>query len=52
MTKKDNEDFENTTKCSICDNDYIVDYLKVRNHYHTTRKYRCSAQRDCDINVK
>ena len=24
MTKKDHEDFENSTKCWICDNDYIL----------------------------
>ena len=52
MAKKDNEGFKSTTKCWICDNDYIVDYVKIRNHCHTTRKYRCSAHRDCDINVK
>ena len=23
MTKEDNEDFENSNKCWICDNDYI-----------------------------
>ena len=52
MTKKDNEDFENSTKCCICDNDYIDDDLKVRDHYHITRKYRGSAHRVCNINVR
>ena len=28
MTKKDNEDFENSTKCWICDNDYIDNDVK------------------------
>ena len=28
MTKKENENFENSTKCWICDNDYI-DYIDV-----------------------
>ena len=23
MTKKDDQDFENSTKCLICDNDYV-----------------------------
>ena len=23
MTKEDNEDFKNSTKCWICDNDYV-----------------------------
>ena len=52
MTKKDNEDFENSTKCWICDNDYIDNDVKVRDHCHITGKYRGSAHRDCNINVK
>ena len=30
MIKEDNEDFENSTKCSICDNDYIDGDVKIR----------------------
>ena len=52
MTKEDNEDFENSTKCWICDNDYIGNDVKVRYHYHITGKYRASAHRDCNINLK
>ena len=52
MTKEDNEDFENSPKCWICENDYINDNVKVRNHCHITGKYRGSVQRDCNINVK
>ena len=52
MTEKDNEDFENSTKCWICDNDYVDSNLKVREYCHITRKYRDSAHRDCNINVK
>ena len=29
MTKKDNEGFENSTKCQICDNDYTDRDVKV-----------------------
>ena len=52
MTKEDNEYFENSTKCWICDNDFIVNDIKVRDHCHITGKYRGSAHRDCNINVK
>ena len=52
MTKEDNEDFENSIKCWICDNDYIDNDVKVRDHCHITRKYRGSAHRDCNINFK
>ena len=52
MTKKNNEDFENSTKCWICDNNCIDGDVIVRDHCRITEKYRCSAHRDCNINVK
>ena len=52
MTKEDNEDFKNSTKCCICDNDYIDNDVKVRDHCRITEKYRGSAYRDCNINLK
>ena len=52
MTKEDNEDFENSTKCWIYDNDYIEGDVKVRYHCHVTGKYRGSAYRDCNNDVK
>ena len=50
MTKKDNADFKNSTKCWIYDNDYIDNDVKVTDHCHITGKHRGSAHRDCDIN--
>ena len=52
MTNKDNEDFENSTKCWICYNDYIDNDVKVRYHCYITGKYRGSTHRNCNINVK
>ena len=52
MTKADNEDFNNSTKCWICDNVYTDSDVKVRDHCHTTGKYRDSTKRDCNIKVK
>ena len=52
MTKKDKEDFKNSTKSRICDNDYNDTDVKVRDHCHITGKYRGSEHRDCNINVK
>ena len=34
MTKVDDEDFEKSTKCWICDNAYIDGDDKVRDHCH------------------
>ena len=39
MTKEDNEDFKNSTKCWICDNDDIDTDVKVRDHCHISEKY-------------
>ena len=52
MIKEDNEDFENSNKCWICDNDCVDGDVKVRNHCHITGEYRGSAHRDYNINVK
>ena len=52
MTKKHNEHFENSTKCWICDDDYIDSDVKEREHCHITGKIRGSAYRDCNIDVK
>ena len=40
MTKEDNEDFDNPTNFSICDNNHIDTDVKVRDHCHITGKYR------------
>ena len=52
MTKRDDEDFENSIKCWICDNIYLDGDVKVGNHCHITGKYRGSAHRNCNIKVK
>ena len=52
MTKKNKENFKNCTKCWICDNDYVGNDVKVRDHSHITGKYKGSAHRDYDINLK
>ena len=52
ITKKDNEDFEYSTKFWVCDNDYIDGDVKVKYNCHITGKYRGSAHRDCNNNVK
>ena len=48
ITKKDNEDFKNSTKCWICDNGFVDNDVKVRNHCHITGKYN-SADRDFNM---
>ena len=52
MTKDGNEDFKNSDKCWICENDYIDNDVKVRDNCHIIGKFRGSVHRDCNINVK
>ena len=40
------------TKCWVCVNDYVDNDVKERDLCHFTGKYRGSAHRDCNINVK
>ena len=50
MIKEDDEDFEDSAKCWICDN--VYGDVKVRYHCLIIGKYRDSVHRDCSINVK
>ena len=52
MTKKDDEDFENSTKCWIYVNAYVDGDNKVKDYFHITGKYRGSSHRDCNIKAK
>ena len=52
MTKEDDEDFENSTKCWICDNAYVDGDDEVGDHFHMTGKYKGSVYRDYSTNVK
>ena len=52
ITKKDNEDFKNSTKCWICDNDYVDHDVILRDHCDITGKYTGYAHRDFIINLK
>ena len=36
----------------LCNNDYIVNDVKVRDNCHITGKFRGFTHRDCNINVK
>ena len=51
VTKEDNENFKNSAKCCICDNDYHDNDVKLRDHCHITGKYRVSAHKSCNINL-
>ena len=45
ITKEENDDFT-SSKCWICDNDYVDSNVKVKDHCHITGKYRGFAHKD------
>ena len=52
MTREYDEDFKNSIKCWICDDDYIDTNVKIRDYCHIIGTYRGSANRDCNINIR
>ena len=52
LTREDDKNFENSTKCWICDHAYAYSGVKVRDHFRITEKCRASAHRNCNINIK
>ena len=45
---------KNSTKCWICDNDYVENDVKVRDYFHIIDycQYRDSAHRGCNVNLE
>ena len=52
LTEEDNEDFKNSTKCWICDNNYVDNDVKLRDQCFIIGKYRSSGHRAFNINFK
>ena len=52
MPVEDKRRFQSSTKCWICNILFIAGNNKVRDHDHIIEKYRGSAHRSCNINLK
>ena len=52
MTKDDEEEFQKTQKCYICDKKYTDKDIRVRDHCHITGKYRGSAHQECNLKLR
>ena len=50
LTKKDNKDFKNFTKCWFCDV-YVDSDVKIRDHCHITGKNRGSSHIDYNMKI-
>ena len=52
MSERDEERFQSSNKCCICDKLFDVRDNKVKDHCHATRKYRGSPYWSCNNNLK
>lgn len=49
LRDSDEEVFLTAKKCHICDHDFLIDEIKVRDHCHLTGEYRGAAHRQCNL---
>ena len=49
MPEKDDQRFQSSNKCWICDELFHVGDNTVRDHFHITRKYKTSVHWSCNI---
>ena len=52
MTEKEEEQFQSSNTCWICENLIEDDNEKVRDHCHITGKFRDAAHWSCNINLQ
>ena len=52
MTIEDEENYQNSQNCWICDQKIINNKDKVRDHFHITGKYRGSAHKKMQFRIK
>ena len=52
MTGEDEKAFKKATHCHICEKQYKVDDVTVRDHCHVTGKYRGSAHQTCNLKLQ
>ena len=52
MTREDDDVFENSNKCCICDNVYAKRIVKIRDNLDMAGNYIDSSHRDSNIKIK
>ncbi|XP_055306779.1 uncharacterized protein LOC129571042 [Sitodiplosis mosellana] len=50
MTAEQEQRFQNTHICHICEKQFDSDSIKVRDHSHLTGEFRGAAHQDCNLN--
>lgn len=52
MTRDDEQNFEKSTNCFICNKKFLSHEVKVKDHSHFTGIFRGAAHNDCNLNFK
>ena len=52
ISEKNEQTFQSSNKCWICDKLFAIRDKKLRDHCHIARKYRGSAHCSCNINIR
>ena len=52
MTEQNIKDYENATKCWICEQEITKSNPEVRDHCHFTGEYRGAAHKSCNLKLK
>ena len=52
MTKENEEQFQKSDECHICNKKYTADDIRVRDHCHITGKFRGSAHQECNLQLR
>ena len=57
LTSHEERDFQSATECHICEEKFSIDkkskeIFKVRDHCHSTGKYRGAAHNECNLNCR
>ena len=52
MTEQNIKDYENATKCWICEQEITKNNPKVRDHCHFTGEYKGEAHKSCNLKLK
>ena len=52
MSSKDIEDYENATKCYVCNGEFTPENHRVKDHCHYTGVYRGAAHNTCNLRMK
>lgn len=50
ITDEDEENFNKAVKCHICDNKYVEQDIRARDHWHITGLYRGYTHQGCNDN--